>query len=398
MVNLVSLIKEFELLHSDQGVNGMKRRKRMLLSVASLLLLSSCNSEMEEVTKDEKKYISSIQKKETYEIQQPAKFNIARGSIIKNMNNALNMNEIERGLMELSVSHFSTEKFYMQEGQYLSGKTISQWLSRKTNEDVGLNPAIEHQTDNVLEDEKRYPLILSHVLEQDFINKETNKIEGMSIAISLNEYYDIRVTDDEGLIYTGQVKVDQNNDEIDDVKIFGKKVAEKIVKDIRGNVKIPNVPIYLTLFQESNINDIIPGVFLAETFIPHGEATITKWAEIDKKFYIFPSEALYTLDQNMYTKLLLFKEDIQKGFKHLNLKIFGKLQYEKGKLTDIQIEVNAPLINEPELIGLLQLISTNLNRILIDYIPITVRIIDQQQDVGIVLWDPLEKQIFATPI
>ncbi len=220
----------------------------------------------------------------------------------------------------------------------------------------------------------------------------------MSIAISLNEYYDIRVTDDEGLIYTGQVKVDQNDDEVDDVKSFGKKVAEKIVKDIRENEKIPNVPIYLTLFQESNINDIIPGVFLAETSIPLGEASITKWAEIDKKFYIFPSEALYSLDQNMYTKLLLFKEDIQEGFKHVNLKIYGKLRYEEGKLTDIQIEVNAPLINEPELIGLLQLISTNLNRILIDYIPITVRIIDQQQDVGIVLWDPIEKQIFAKPI
>ncbi len=376
----------------------MKKRKRMLFLVAPLLLLSACNSEMEGGMNNEKKYISSIQKKETYEIQQPAKFNVARDSIIKNMNNALNMDEIERGLMGLSVNHFSTEKFYMQEGQYLSEKTISQWLSRKTNEDVGLNPAIKNKTDNVLEDEKRYPLILSHVLEQNFINKETSKIEGMSIAISLNEYYDIRVTDDEGLIYTGQVKVDQNDDEVDDVKSFGKKVAEKIVKDIRKNEKIPNVPIYITLFQESNINDIIPGVFLAETSIPLGEASITKWAEIDKKFYIFPSEALYSLDQNMYTKLLLFKEDIQEGFKHLNVKIYGKLRYEEGKLTDIQIEVNAPLINEPELIGLLQLISTNLNRILIDYIPITVRIIDQQQDVGIVLWDPIEKQIFAKPI
>lgn len=386
------------MLHNDRGVIVMKIRKRMLFLVAPLLLLNACNSEMERGTNNEKKYISSIQKKETYETQQPVKFNIARGAIIKNMNNALNMNEIERGLMDLSVNQFSTEKFYMQEGQYVSDKMISQWLSRKTNDDMGLNPAIENKTDNVLEDEKKYPLILSHVLEQNFITKETSKIEGMSIAISLNEYYDIRVTDDKGLIYTGQVKVDQNDDEINDVKNFGKKVAEKIVKDIRENVKIPNVPIYLTLFQESNINDIIPGVFLAETFIPQGEATITKWAEIDKKFYIFPSEALYSLDQNMYTKLLLFKGDIQEGFKHLNLKIFGKLRYEEGKLTDIQIEVNAPLINEPELIGLLQLISTNLNRIVIDYIPITIRIIDQQQDVGIVLWDPIEKQIFAKPI
>jgi len=376
----------------------MKKRKRMLFLIAPILFLASCNSEVDGVTNKEKMYLSSIQKKEVYEIQQPANFNIARGLIIKNMNNALNINVIEKGLMDLSVNHFSTEKFYMQEGQYLNEKMIAQWLRRKSIEDIGLNPAIEKSTGDILEDEKRYPLILSHVLEHNFINKENNKIEGMSIAISLNEFYDIRVSDDKGLIYTGQVKVDQNDDDINDVENYGKKVAEKIVKDIRKNEKIPNVPIYLTLFQESNINDIIPGVFLAETIIPKGGDTIAKWSQLDKKLYTFPSDALYSLDQNVYNKLLMFKEDIQAGFKHLNPKILGKLRYEDGKLTDIQIEVNAPLINDSELIGLLQLTSTKLNTILFDYIPITVRIIDQQQDVGIVLWDPTEKQIFATPI
>ncbi|UZN00647.1 hypothetical protein OL548_14720 [Lysinibacillus sp. MHQ-1] len=62
-----------------------------------------------------------FKKKETYEIQQPAKFNIARGSIIKNMNNALNMNEIERGLMELSVNHF-----FHREVLY-AGRSIFKW-------------------------------------------------------------------------------------------------------------------------------------------------------------------------------------------------------------------------------------------------------------------------------
>ena len=53
------------------------------------------------------------------------------------MNNALNINEIERGLMNLSVNHFSTDKFYMQEGQYLEEKMISQWLSRKQMKVLG---------------------------------------------------------------------------------------------------------------------------------------------------------------------------------------------------------------------------------------------------------------------
>ena len=96
--------------------------------------------------------------------------------------------------------------------------------------------------------------------------------------------------------------------------------------------------------------------------------------------------------------MLIFKEDIQEGFKHLNPKIIGKLRYENGKLTELKIDVNVPLINDTELIGLLQLASTKLNTILFDYIPISIRIIDQNQDVGIVLWDPIEKQIYVTPI
>lgn len=62
------------------------------------------------------------------------------------------------------------------------------------------------------------------------------------------------------------------------------------------------------------------------------------------------------------------------------------------------MDLHIPLINDVELIGLLQLTSTKLNTILFDYIPITVRVIDHNGDVGIVLWDPIEKQIFASPI
>ncbi|MGE7839365.1 CamS family sex pheromone protein [Lysinibacillus sp. NPDC093712] len=375
----------------------MDIRKSALLLISPLFFLAACSDD-EDDNNQEKMYISSIQKKETYEIQQPAKLNVARGLIVSNMNNTLNINEIEKGLMNLSVNYFSPSSFYMQEGQYLDKNMIRQWLARKTEEGLGLNPPIENSTGNVLEDEKANPLILSHVLEQNYINKKSGKIEGIALAISLNEYYDIRVSDDKGLIYTDQVKVDNNDDDVNDVGNYGKKIAETIVKDIRKNEAMPNVPIYLTLYQESNKNDILPGIFLAETFIAESKDRIDKWTDIDKKDYTFPSDALYSLDQDTYNKLLSFKEEIQKNFKHLNPKAFGKLRYEDGKLADIKIEVHAPLINDTELIGLLQFISTKLNSILFDYVPVTIRIIDQKQDVGIVLWDPEEKQIFATPI
>lgn len=376
----------------------MDIKKSALIWLSPLFFLAACSDNDDVNTKEEKMYISSIQKKEIYEIQQPAKSNVSRGLIVGHMNNSININEIEKGLMNLSVDHFSPKSFYMQEGQYLDKNIINQWLARKTEEGLGLNPAIENSTGNVLEDEKMNPLILSHVLEQNFINKKSGKIEGMSLAISLNEFYDIRVSDDKGLIYTGQVKVDNTDNDVNDVAEYGKKVAESIIKDLRKNATIPNVPIYLTLYQESNKNDIIPGVFLADTYIAEGKEKIDKWNAIDKKDYTFPSDALYSLDQDTYNQLLKFKEDIQQNFKHLNPKIIGKLRYENGKLADIKIEVHAPLINDTELIGLLQFIGTKLNTILFDYVPVSIRIIDQNQDIGIVLWDPKEKQIFATPI
>ena len=372
-------------------------RKNALFLLSPLLLLAGCSGD-DDVAKDEKMYISSFQKKEIYEIQQPAKTNISRGLIVSNMNNTLNINEIEKGLMSLSVEHFPPTSFYMEEGQYVDKKLINQWLERETEEGLGLNPAIKISTGNVLDDEKENPLILSHVLEQNYINKKSGNIEGMALAISLNEYYDIRVSDEDGLIYTDQVKVDSNDDDVNDVEKYGKDIAEVIVNQLRNNATIPNVPIYLTLYQESNKNDIIPGVFLAETYIEEGKVRIDKWIDIDKKDYTFPSDALYSLDQDTYGKLLTFKEDIQKNFNHLNPKMLGKLRYENGKLADIKIEVQAPLINDTELIALLQFIGTKLNGILFDYVPVTIRVIDQKQDVGIVLWDPKEKQIFAKPI
>ncbi|CAM5474936.1 CamS family sex pheromone protein OS=Lysinibacillus sphaericus OX=1421 GN=LS41612_15985 PE=4 SV=1 [Lysinibacillus sphaericus] len=45
----------------------------------------------------------------------------------------------------------------------------------------------------------------------------------MSLAISLNEFYDIRVSDDKGLIYTGQVKVDNTDNDVNDVAEYGEK-------------------------------------------------------------------------------------------------------------------------------------------------------------------------------
>ncbi|QGM30713.1 hypothetical protein GI482_10165 [Bacillus sp. N3536] len=210
----------------------MELWKRILFFITPLFFLVSCSNDDQIVVENK---ISLFQEKNIYEIMQPAKSNVSRGLILININNILNVTEIEQGLMELSVNHFSTNKFYMQEGQYLEENIISQWLDRKSKEGFGLNPSIKDSTGDVVKDQKNNPRILSHVLEQNFINKENGKLEGISLAISLNEFYDFRVTDDNGLVHTGQVKVDSNDDNVNYVENYGKEIAEVIIKDIRNN-------------------------------------------------------------------------------------------------------------------------------------------------------------------
>lgn len=378
----------------------MNKLKSMLFFITSVFFLVACSNDNDDQGVENN--ISLFQEKEIYEIKKTEKSNDLALSYI---NNSINVKEIERGLMDLSVNHFPTNKFYMQDGQYLDKNIINQWLDRKSKEGLGLNPSIKNSTGDVLEDEKNNPKILSYVLEQNFVNKENGEVEGISLAISLNEFYDIRVTDDDGLIYTDRVKVDRDNENY--VKKYGKEIAETIIKDIRNNKEIPNVPINLTLYQESDKFAILPGVFLAETFIPEGKDRIDEWTDIDIKNYTFPSNQLYSLDKDTYDKLLIFKEDIQEGFQHLSPKIFGKLCYENGKLIDLKINISVPLINDAELIGLLQFTSDKVNNVLfyeeinkisLSTIPITIRITDQKQDVGIIIWNPIEKEFYATPI
>ena len=218
-----------------------------IITITILVIVTACEKN-EGVENDGVVNVLELNDKPTYKMKSPIKQGVARGLIVKNIDNRQDIDEIELTLLEFSKDHFSPEKLYFQEGQYLSEDIINSWLKRKSKDtEEGLNPPINN-TGNPLEDEKSSPIILSHILEQNFVT-ENGDLKGISLGISLNEYYNIRVSDKKGLIYTDRVKVDQNDNEINDVKRNGKKMAEEIVKRIRMNNSIPDVPIYLTLYR-----------------------------------------------------------------------------------------------------------------------------------------------------
>lgn len=360
--------------------------------ILALTMLVACDNK-KDIEQEQEISAPIVQGKEGYQTKLPVKFNVSRGALVKNVDNPLDTSELELELMELSMDHFSPKKYSFQEGQYLNEKIIYKWLERKSKEETkGLNPSIV-DTGNPLKDEKKSPKILSHILEQNYLNKD-GKIEGISLALSLKTYYYIKVTDSKGLVYTDKVKIDEDKDNINDVKESGKKIAEKVVKRIRDSKDIPDVPILLTLYQEEQRNSVIPGNFLTETYIPQGENNIKEWNNIDRKYYAFPSDDLETLDKSTSDSLTYFKEDIQKYFNNLKVVVNGRALYVNKDLNDVKIDIEAAGISSSESIALLQFTETQIHsRLLPEHVAITVRLMDQNKEKGIMIWDPSEKKI-----
>ncbi|UTW70450.1 CamS family sex pheromone protein [Anaerobacillus sp. HL2] len=77
----------------------------------------------------------------------------ARGLIPHAINNRIDINQLEIGLMELASTRFPQSQFFFQEGQYLEGSLINRWLRRYDpnlqSHMEGLNPPLPELQENV---------------------------------------------------------------------------------------------------------------------------------------------------------------------------------------------------------------------------------------------------------
>jgi len=372
----------------------LMKYKKLLLSTVLVSLLAACSNDTGNGGTEETVPTTVIQNKEIYRIAEPVKVNIARGAIVNNVDNLVDIKELEMGLMDLSTDHFPTDNYLLQEGQYLDSATINSWIARKSDDKInGLNPALT-DTGDILKDEKKSPKVLSHVLEQDYVNSK-GKIQGISLAISLNKIYYIRATDNAGLVYTDEIKVDQTENGKNEVEEQGKNIAETILKRIRANSEIPDVPIFLTLYEETNKGNIVPGKFLASSYIDKNDNTIAKWNDINRKYIAFPSSTFESLDRSLSNVLSTLEEDIQTQFKSLNIIMTGKLLYEEDELSNITLDIEAPSITSSETTAMIEYVGGKIeSQILPDYLPITVQLSGtNEESKAIMIWDPSEKEI-----
>lgn len=361
----------------------MKKRIIVFL-LGTLLILTSCvqKKSTEEILPTEDGTEQEISIVPTYKLSEenyrmilPYRPSQARGVIVNQISNRLDINEVESGLRRLSTAVFDPEKYYFEEGQYLSESLVYTWLGRKLTKDqlekavedeiarikrdgrtvneesirknlqAGLNPSIKNNKD---EDEQREsPRYISHILEHNFLEKKDDKVslKGMSIAISLKSVYRFQTETGGPYLYE---KIPE-----DEMLKQGKAAAEKIIERLRDMEELEDIPIMIALYQEQEQGSPISGNFIAQTTVGQGDDEIDDWEKIDEKNVLFPSEEAKSDHVEDYEVLQKFGLDIAEYFPNY-VGYIGKGFYNKGNLQKLTIEIPIELYSAGEVIGFTQ--------------------------------------------
>lgn len=359
-------------------------KKYIIGCIGAVLLLTSCVSKKEEEiiqspddqSQEEVSIVPSFQlSKDNYKMILPLKPSAARGVIVNQLGNRLDIIAMENGLRRHSTEVFSTDKYYFREGEYLSASTVYNWLGRQLTEDQlekavaaeikrltnagehynednvrerlasGLNPTI---TDDDDEDEQRdSPRYLSHILEQNYITvNEDNREElaGMSIGIAMKSVYRFEANG-RGPYY----------EEISEKEMMkqGNKIAQTILERVREIEGLEGVPIMIGLYREQENASPVPGNFVAKTTVSGSESKIGDWETIKEENVLFPSQNAKDKYFDDYEIVSSFGKKIAEYFPNY-VGYTGDGFYVDEDLKKLSIEIPIEFYGGAEIIGFSQ--------------------------------------------
>ncbi|MFD2045206.1 CamS family sex pheromone protein [Ornithinibacillus salinisoli] len=384
--------------------------------ICTLLLLTSCTpnfNEKDEVLQndEESKGQPSIVPSyslsdENYRMILPYRTSEARGVIVNQLANRLDIDEMEEGLRRHSKEFFDPEKYYFEEGQYLTDDTVYTWLGRNlTDEQLeaqvqaeikrlqnaqmtvneerirdqftrGLNPPIEDEdSKDEQEDNPRY---LSHILEQNFLRKkEDNTVElvGVSIGLALKSVYR----------YQTEVGGPYYYKEISESKMLkqGQEIAQTVLERLREMEGLENVPIMIALYREEAQGSSTPGNFVAKTLVSEGNRTIGDWNNINEDYVLYPSDEA---DKKYYDDAQIVKsfgDDIAQFFPNY-VGVIGEGFYVNDELQRMTLEVPIEFYGKGEILGFAQYAYSLVKEMFPDYYDLEVKISSSHQTEAVI--------------
>lgn len=328
--------------------------KKCLFIICALLLTAGCSNfgvdkpeilQTEDETESEISIIPShsLSDKE-YKIILPYRMSAARGAIKGQFaGNRLDINEMEEGLRRHSTGVFDPEKYFFEEGQFLTTKYIFSLIDE-------LNPQFdgEGEKDELIEEQRDNPRIFSHILEQNFLQKtkdDSVEVVGISIGIAVRSEYRFQV-ETGGAYYYEKIP--------DDVGLAeGQRIANIVFNNIRDIEGLQDMPIMLAIFQQEVESSVVSGDFLAKTFVAADEVAIGKWETINEEHVLFPSEYASKNYGDDNQKVRKFSSEIAEFFPNY-VGVIGEGFYVDESLKRLSLEIPIEFYGQGEVIGFTQ--------------------------------------------
>ncbi|WP_390408170.1 CamS family sex pheromone protein [Lacticaseibacillus jixiensis] len=283
--------------------------------------------------------------------------------------NTYNIKSMESGLQSIAMSHFPTNKYSFEEGQYLSTATAQDWLMRKaakqdekgTEGPDGLNPSKYQNGESgktIANYQTAAPKYLATMLEQDYMQTSGNtmKLGGITLALGLNQYY----------YYQKQTYGATYSTKIPDATLEkqGKAIAAKVIARFRklsgvGN----NVPIVIALYKNADRDSLVGGTFFASATSNSG-TSLDAWKNIDEKNQVLPvvenEKAINSTVANDFTN---FTDQIENFFPTL-AGVTAQTHYKSGELSGMNITINTQFYGETEIASFTQYVATSAQKYL----------------------------------
>lgn len=344
----------------------MKWKQLIIPALAATVFLGGCSMKIpmgeEEVTPTGEETAAegvteAIQARDSYyQMVIPFKPAAARGLAQRQVSSSLELEEVELGLMRHSTGAFKPENYAYQEGQLLTSEDVSRLLGRKDKTAEGLvplNPAYANGTAEVAEDQfveenKKSPLYLASLVEQNYMTKTDNgyQIGGVSFALILNREYVFQAPNF-GPTYT---------EKLDEKKVIaeGERMANELVAQLRKREDFKDLDINVALYMKASQGSPTPGNYVKSAFVgTAGEVTASDWKDVDETYYYFPSAKATTEVRDDAQKFSLFSDRIADVFPDFSGMI-GKGFYQNGELSRIEIDIPIQFYSRAELVGFTQ--------------------------------------------
>ncbi len=300
-------------------------KKIFLLLV--ILVLAGCRTQV----KEDLNINYSIKYNDAYyKIYVPYKKGISNDYMINSSVVDFDVETIEKELIRVATNVFDIDKYYYQEGQYLTIDHLKKLL-----DDKHLNKVEEREIDG----HKIKPNVICGIYEKNFLDSDGN-IKGMALGLVLNRYH----------------AYDKNNNYVTlseaDVIDLAKKASLNLVEYIRDEFDLPDITIVVALYVESSPESNTSGNYL---YYGIDDGNKLDFNYIDQKNFYMNTSNVQKLDMNNYTNFEKITKSIHEYDQ--NIYVSGLGHYTGNNLVNLEITVTKSYYSYGDLLYISQLLS-----------------------------------------